>query len=100
MLRTFLLVAAMLAFSAAPALMLAGEPALPMLVGSGIVLVGILFERTRYGAASVRPTGDDWVETPERFIDDASGRPMAVWFDPVSGRRRYVELDRHPAEGD
>jgi hypothetical protein len=91
MLRTLVLVAAMLAFTAAlygavidPAVW----PALPML---GLVLAGILFERARYGAVQRRPVESGWQQTSERFIDDASGRAVTVWFNPATGERRYVD---------
>ena len=33
----------------------------------------------------------DWQPTAEKFIDDESGRPVTVWFNPKTGARRYVE---------
>jgi hypothetical protein len=93
MLRTLVLVAAMLAFTAA--LIVAAFVPLqwPLLVWTGVILAGILLERGRYGGARPRPVGGHWRETPERFVDDASGCVMVVWFDPATGARRYVAAD-------
>jgi hypothetical protein len=49
----------------------------------------------RYGAVQRAPQGPDWRETSERFIDDASGKPVSVWFDAKTGERRYVAME-HP----
>lgn len=54
-----------------------------------IVLIGVLFEAGRY-----RPrvsSSDDWVMTHERFVDDATGKTMAVRYNPKTGERDYVE---------
>ena len=91
MLRVFVTVAAMLAFTAALIAVAFAPSQWPVLVWTGMVLAGVLFERARYGAARGAPVGGDWRETPERFIDDASGKVMVVWISPGSGERRYVE---------
>jgi hypothetical protein len=91
MLRTLVLVVAMLAFTAALIVVAFVPLQWPLLVWTGVALAGILFERGRYGAARSRPTGDAWGETPERFFDDASGRVMVVWFNAKTGERRYVD---------
>lgn len=94
MLRTFVLVAAMLAFTAALYGLVIDPAVWPALLVSGLVLAGILFERARYGAAQRPPVESGWHETTERFIDDASGRPITVWFNPATGERRYVDGER------
>lgn len=96
MLRVLVLVAAMLAFTAALIVVAFVPLHWPLLLWSGVILGGILFERGRYGAARARPVGGGWRETPERFHDDASGRIMVVWFDPATGARRYVAADDPP----
>lgn len=54
-----------------------------------IVLVGFVFERTRYKAIdTAAPPGFE--RTAERFIDPTSGQAVEVWFDPRTGERRYV----------
>jgi hypothetical protein len=91
MLRTFILVAAMLLFTAA-LIGAAIDPAVwPTLIAATILLAGIVFERRRYGAAQAKPAGSAWRETSERFVDDASGRPLTVWYNDATGERRYVD---------
>ena len=74
--------------------LLAALPGL-LLVAAGLLAGGIAFERVRYGAVQRAPQGPDWRETSERFIDDASGKPVSVWFDAKTGERRYVAME-HP----
>ncbi len=93
MLRTLVLVAAMILLTigvVATALDLASWP---MVAGPLVLVIGIVFERARYGASRPRPQENGWVETPERFIDDASGRAMSVWYKPATGERRYTDMD-------
>ena len=98
MLRTFVLVAAAL-FLTAALVGVAIDPATwPSAVVAAVLVAGIAFERARYGALQQKPSaGGTWRETPERFVDDASGKPVSVWFDPVSGERRYVAIEDDPA---
>ena len=91
MLRTFILVAAMLLFTAALIGAVIDPAVWPTLIAATILLAGIVFERRRYGAAQAKPAGDAWRETPERFVDDASGRPLTVWYNDATGERRYVD---------
>ncbi|WP_242126438.1 hypothetical protein [Sphingobium sp. Sx8-8] len=63
----------------------------PTLLPVGLFLAGTLFERARYGRASAEPSGPGWTRTQERFVDDASGRVMTVWFNSQTGERRYVD---------
>ena len=91
MLRTFVLVAAMLAVTAALYGAVIDPAVWPALLMSVLVLAAILFERARYGAVQRPPVESGWQETAERFIDDASGRPITVWFNPATGERRYVD---------
>jgi len=93
MLRIFVLVAAMLFFTAA-LIGAAIDPSVwPTLIAATLLLAAILFERRRYGAAQARPVGGGWRETPERFVDDASGRLVAVWYNDATGERRYVDVE-------
>jgi hypothetical protein len=91
MLRTVVLVIAIIAFAGALSGTLVDVGVWPSLLVTVVLLIGILFERVRYGAAQRRPDGGAWQETTERFIDDESGRPVTVWFDPATGERRYVD---------
>ena len=90
-LRTVVLAIAAIAFAGALSGTLVDIGVWPSLLVATLFLVGILFERVRYGAAQRRPAGGTWQETTERFIDDESGRPVTVWFDPATGKRRYVD---------
>ena len=90
-LRTIVMVIAAIAFTGALAGTLVDAGVWPSLLVAGIFLFGTAFERVRYGAAQRRPTGGIWQETDERFIDDETGRPVTVWFDPTTGARRYVD---------
>jgi hypothetical protein len=93
MLRTFVLVAALLAFTAALIGVWVDAANWPMVLAFGLLVAGIMFERARYGATQARPTGGAWRETPERFIDDESGRLVVVWYNETTGERRYVDID-------
>lgn len=96
MLRTFVLVAAALFLTAALVGVAIDPMTWPSAAVAAVLVGGIAFERARYGAAQRRPVGGEWRETPERFIDDASGKPVSVWFDARTGERRYVEIDDPP----
>jgi len=93
MLRTFILVIAMLLFTAAVIGAVIDPAVWPTLIVVAAVLAGILFERRRYGASQAKPDGIGWRETSERFVDDASGRPVTVWYNDATGERRYVDPD-------
>lgn len=98
MLRTFVLVAAALFLTAALAGLAIDPATWPTVIVAALLVAGIAFERRRYGALQRRPAaGSGWQETSERFIDDASGKPVSVWFDPATGERRYVEMGDTPA---
>ncbi|WCM27501.1 hypothetical protein NDN01_00770 [Sphingomonas sp. QA11] len=97
MLRTFVLVVAMLFFTAALIGAVVDPAVWPSVIGAILLLAGILFERRRYGASQAKPTGSAWRETTERFVDDASGRPVTVWYNDATGERRYVDPEsNHP----
>lgn len=93
MLRIVVLVAAGIFLTAAVIGFAIDPMTWPTLAVAIVMMLGIVFERLRYGAAQRPPTDGAWQETSERFIDDASGKAVSVWFDPATGQRRYVELD-------
>jgi hypothetical protein len=55
-----------------------------------LILVGTLFERSRYKALEKTLPGMGWTATPERFIDDQTGKPVTVYVNDA-GERRYVQ---------
>jgi hypothetical protein len=70
---------------------------IPLLIIGALILVSLLLE-PRYGRprapTSVPPSA--WQPTGERFIDDETGQPLAVWIDPLTGERRYEPLADDP----
>lgn len=77
-------IAALVGFVAEPA-------SWPLLVMAGVVALGVLAERVGYRGTERRGDAADWEETPERFRDEANGRPVVVWFNRRTGERRYVD---------
>lgn len=63
----------------------------PMLAFPLLLLAGIVFERAHYRGNAGTSAPGDWRATEERFLDEASGRPVTVWFNPTTGERRYEE---------
>jgi hypothetical protein len=61
----------------------------PMLCVAALFVAGTLFERFHYRGSET--VDGDWQPTAEKFIDEESGRPVTVWFNPKTGARRYVE---------
>jgi hypothetical protein len=66
-----------------------------LLIVGGVALATVLIERS-YGLAAAKPSGGDWRPTDERFVDPETGKLVTVWYNPVSGLRRYVpEAEPH-----
>lgn len=63
----------------------------PMLIVPAILVAGIVFERVNYRGNASTPLDANWRPTNERFLDEATGRPITVWFNPATGERRYVD---------
>ena len=63
----------------------------PMLVVPAIVVAGIVFERVNYRGNASDTADPGWRPTNERFLDEATGRPVTVWFNATTGERRYVD---------
>jgi len=61
-------------------------------IQGAIVIVALLFERGRY-QPTVTPDGP-WQDTEERFVDPSTGKLMKVRFNPKTGSRDYVPVDR------
>ena len=64
----------------------------PMLLVAALFAAGTVFERFHYRGSETGLDGD-WQPTSERFIDEESGRPVTVWFNPRTGARRYVDAE-------
>jgi hypothetical protein len=67
-----------------------GVMAWPALVIGGLIVIGVLAERVIYKPLSQKPPAG-WQRTGERFVDDATGRTVEVFYDPKSGQRQYVD---------
>ena len=66
---------------------------LPQLLLGGLFLViGLAIERWRYKPLQRRAPDPRWTDTGERFTDPTSGAMVAVYFDPASGERHYLQL--------
>ncbi|MCW3847225.1 hypothetical protein OF829_08225 [Sphingomonas sp. LB-2] len=91
MLRSIVLIAAGIMLLCA--LTLAGQDpgAWPMAAMAALFVAGTLFERFHYRGST--ELDGDWQPTSERFIDEESGRPVTVWFNPRTGARRYVDAE-------
>ena len=63
------------------------------LINAVVILTAAFFERGRYqnpnslSRHESKPTG-------ERFIDDSTGKLMEVWYNPQTGERSYLEVDK------
>lgn len=57
------------------------------------LVVALVIERWRYKAILDGPPGPDWRANGEQFVDPESGRRVAVFEHPASGRRAYVAAD-------
>jgi len=67
---------------------------LPLLILAALILLGTLFDA---GYLARRRSGRGvWQLTPEREIDHQTGQILAVWYDPVSGERRYLPSGERP----
>jgi len=92
MLRAILLVFAVLLLVFSGWLVTFDVAGWPMLVFPILLLIGIVFERVHYtGNARANEPDKDWAPTSERFLDEATGRPVTVWFNATTGERKYVD---------
>ncbi len=69
-----------------------------LFVLAALVVIGTLFER-RYRGSKAAPHGrglGQWQATGEREVDHETGTILDVWYDPVSGERRYVPTGEIP----
>jgi hypothetical protein len=114
LLRGALGLAGGLGFLLALAVIAAGEPvgAAWLLIASAALLLIALYEQARYrghteeGGGAPPPSVPGWAgpqtgtapapgigryqRTDEVFVDPTTGQRLRVWFDPVTGERRYL----------
>jgi hypothetical protein len=64
-----------------------------------VLLLAILFERRGYKRIEEYPPGPDWQPTGEQFRDPGSDEPVAVYFQPSTGKRAYVRRPGAAAGG-
>lgn len=65
-------------------------PALVFTFEGLVIVIGVAFERATYKTLEPRPLSPGWTRTPERFIDDATGKRVTVYVQPATGERKYV----------
>jgi hypothetical protein len=91
MLRNALIAIGALALAGGIAALLAGmQPAWVFVFWGAILILSIVFERSRYKPIEGAAPGPGWTKTPERFIDEETGEAVTVWLEPASGERKYV----------
>ena len=91
-LRTVILAAATLAVLLGAGEVLSGEGphGISLLIIGALGILATVFERWRY--RKHLPPAAHWQPTGERFEDPATGEPVEVLYDPVTGERRYEPL--------
>ncbi|WP_375396972.1 hypothetical protein [uncultured Sphingomonas sp.] len=91
MARAILLLVAVGLAGAALLATVADPASWPMLAMALVLLTGIVFERLHYVGNATDAAAQDWRATGEKFLDEASGRLVTVWFNPTTGERDYRE---------
>lgn len=95
MLRNALIAIGVLLILAGIASVLAGfeSRSLPLFLIGAILIVGMVYEPWRYKKIDSRPKAG-WQPTGERFVDPETGRLTEVHYDPATGQRHYVEVNK------
>ncbi|WP_298194975.1 hypothetical protein [Novosphingobium sp.] len=72
-----------------------GSP-VPFFIGlqALLIVIGTVFEARYRGRKS--SVGARWQRTGEREIDHETSTVLEVWYDPVTGERRYVPAGQLP----
>lgn len=60
----------------------------------GLLLLALAIERHRYMRVDDTVPGPDWQPTGERFRDPGGDAEVAMYFQPATGKRRYVRWHR------
>jgi hypothetical protein len=89
MLRAVVLTGAVVLFGAALLASTWDPVAWPWVVVAGLLVIGTAFERRYHNQGGAM--GPNWEPTEERFRDESSGRLVTVWYNRVTGERRYDE---------
>ena len=63
--------------------------ALILLFWAVALIAGTIYERVIYKPLESQ-AGPGWTATSERFIDDATGKPVTVYVQEGTGERKYV----------
>jgi len=71
-----------------------------VVIDAGFVLAAVLVERYRYNRPLNAPPGEGWEATGETFIDPGTGEALRVYFQPSTGKRVYVRVERPKASGE
>lgn len=66
----------------------------PLFLFAALIVVGTVFDAGHL--ARKRRTRGNWQLTAEREVDHQSGQILDVWYDPVSGERRYLPTGQRP----
>jgi hypothetical protein len=99
MLRQIILLLACLCLAGAVAATMVDPAAWPAVAVAGLLVLGTAFERFYYrggGTGAGAGAGGRWQATSERFHDEETGGLVTVWFNPVTGERRYVNEGTPP----
>jgi hypothetical protein len=65
-------------------------PALWLLAGGALLVVGTVFERVFYKPLITAKPGPGWTYTGERFVDPQTGKLVKVFYNASTGERQYV----------
>ncbi|MBX9885810.1 MAG: hypothetical protein K2X68_12645 [Novosphingobium sp.] len=66
----------------------------PLFLFAALVALGTVFDAGYL--AKRRSARGSWQRTAEREVDHQSGQILEVWYDPVTGERRYVPAGQRP----
>lgn len=66
----------------------------PLFLFAALIVLGTVFDAGYL--APRRGTRGAWQLTGEREIDHQSGVLLEVWYDPVTGERRYLPMGQRP----
>ena len=67
---------------------------IPLFLFAALILIGTVFDAGYL--ARRRSAQGAWQLTAEREVDHQTGQILEVWYDPVSGERRYLPTGQRP----